>query len=278
MLIDVRHVNREVVYDLETEVVSFGPAVTGAEISEKMLSVGRFFPHGHTPSVAVGGFLLAGGQGWFFRSWGLTAEMWVLKMEVTQLKLHLKRGTDITFGTFYPEKYDPKRISDEIQDSSTLVMAASVVAYTNSLEQVAWLMAAFSDSRLPEHLISAVKPMLCNLPTRQSAGCLVAAHICPSEINMAGSLPQEYYIAAMCCWTDPDKDNVMHEKLRHVNEVAKSVACGLYVADFNTKWPVSKVMPDSAFTRFTEIRQKWDPEESFQGYRGLNNEVQNTDQ
>lgn len=82
ILFDMRHVNREVVYDADTETVSFGPAVTAAEILAKMLLMGWFFPHGHTPAVGLGGFLLAGGQGWFFRGRGLTAESWILQIEV----------------------------------------------------------------------------------------------------------------------------------------------------------------------------------------------------
>lgn len=226
LLIDMRYVNREVGYDPATEIVSFGPAVTGAEISKEMIRVDRFFPHGHTPSVAAGGFLLAGGQGWFFRGWGLTAESWVLKMQVvtasgevivaspeenadlfwaatgcgqgffgivtkfwcrtiparklyqqsllfnigegyeTVLQYLLKvaeatpkEGTDITFVTFYSDKYDPERKTDEIGDSSTLVMAASAVTYTDSQEQAISLLNAFSDSQIPtlvkQYLINA---------------------------------------------------------------------------------------------------------------------------
>lgn len=83
--------------------------------------------------------------------------------------------------------------------------------------------------------------MLCDLPTRRSAGCLVAANIRPNEAKMAGSLPQEYYAAAMYCWTDSQEDDEMHQKLCHVNGLARPISCGLYVADFNTKWPVRKV-------------------------------------
>lgn len=47
-----------------------------------MLERGRFFPHGHSPTVAAGGFLLAGGQGFFMRGWGATCQEWIVKLEV----------------------------------------------------------------------------------------------------------------------------------------------------------------------------------------------------
>jgi len=44
--------------------------------------VGRFFPHGHSPTVAAGGFTLNGGQGFFCPTWGPTVDQWVTKMEI----------------------------------------------------------------------------------------------------------------------------------------------------------------------------------------------------
>ena len=82
LLIDTRDLNRGVEYDEATGTTAFGPAVTVREMSEAMLKVGRFFPHGHAPTVGMGGFCLAGGQGWFMRGWGCTAETWLTKMEV----------------------------------------------------------------------------------------------------------------------------------------------------------------------------------------------------
>lgn len=86
VLFDMRNVNHEVIYDEKTETITFGPACNGFEMSAAMQSVGRFFPHGHTGSVALGGFLAAGGQGWFFRGWGLTCETWILQIEVVTAK------------------------------------------------------------------------------------------------------------------------------------------------------------------------------------------------
>lgn len=82
ILIDTTHINRTVHYDSATQMVHFGPAARVREISDALCKVGRFFPHGHAPSVAAGGFCLAGGQGMFMHGWGGTAETWIVSMEV----------------------------------------------------------------------------------------------------------------------------------------------------------------------------------------------------
>ncbi|KAK7214369.1 hypothetical protein V2G26_002372 [Clonostachys chloroleuca] len=82
IMIDTTNLNREAVYDRTTQEIHFGPAVRVEEISAKLASVKRFFPHGHAPTVAAGGFLLAGGQGWFVRGWGATSQTWITKMEI----------------------------------------------------------------------------------------------------------------------------------------------------------------------------------------------------
>ncbi|GAB7355900.1 hypothetical protein MBLNU459_g6547t1 [Dothideomycetes sp. NU459] len=82
VLIDTSRLHRSVKYDPETHEIEFGPAVRVREAAEELGRVGRFFPYGHAPSVALGGFCLAGGQGWFMRGWGLTVESWILRMEI----------------------------------------------------------------------------------------------------------------------------------------------------------------------------------------------------
>jgi hypothetical protein len=82
ILIDTSNLNRKVEYDLDTNEVAFGPAVRVSEASEALEKLGRFFPHGHAPSVALGGFTLAGGQGMFMPGWGPTVEQWITKLEI----------------------------------------------------------------------------------------------------------------------------------------------------------------------------------------------------
>lgn len=82
ILIDTINLNRHVDYDPVTREICFGPSCRVEELAEKLGEVKRFFPHGHAPTVGSGGFLLAGGQGWFVRGWGATSQTWILKMEI----------------------------------------------------------------------------------------------------------------------------------------------------------------------------------------------------
>lgn len=83
MLIDTRNLNRNVEYDLSNKVVSFSPGVTAQELEQYLSGIGRFFPIGHSPTVGLGGFLLAGGQGWFMRGWGLSStHSWIRQLEI----------------------------------------------------------------------------------------------------------------------------------------------------------------------------------------------------
>ena len=82
ILIDMSHLNREVIYDPQTAEVSFGPAVRVYEAWKATDSLDRFFPFGHAPDVALGGFCLAGGQGFFMKGWGATITDWIVKLEI----------------------------------------------------------------------------------------------------------------------------------------------------------------------------------------------------
>jgi FAD/FMN-containing dehydrogenase len=91
ILIDVSRLNRQVVYDEKTQQVAFGPAVRVFEAWEATNTFGRFFPFGHAPDVALGGFCLAGGQGFFMKGWGATVTDWIVRLEVV-----LPDGTVLT--------------------------------------------------------------------------------------------------------------------------------------------------------------------------------------
>lgn len=82
ILIDTVNLNRNIDYNPTTHEISFGPAVRVEELAAKMVSLNRFFPHGHAPTVGSGGFLLSGGQGWFVRGWGATNQTWINKIEM----------------------------------------------------------------------------------------------------------------------------------------------------------------------------------------------------
>lgn len=82
IMIDTINLNRGIQYDSATHEISFGPSVRVEEVAGKLKEIKRFFPHGHAPTVGAGGFLLAGGQGWFVRGWGATAQSWITKIEI----------------------------------------------------------------------------------------------------------------------------------------------------------------------------------------------------
>ncbi|EEU33648.1 uncharacterized protein NECHADRAFT_89277 [Fusarium vanettenii 77-13-4] len=82
LLIDTRNLNREITYDAATKVASVSPGHKVEDVTNYLNARGRFFPAGHSRSVAVGGFLLAGGQGCFLRGWGYTAPSWITQLEV----------------------------------------------------------------------------------------------------------------------------------------------------------------------------------------------------
>jgi FAD/FMN-containing dehydrogenase len=50
--------------DEQTGVLKVAPGMTGRMVNRLLATHGRWFPGGHCPNVALGGFLLQGGIGW----------------------------------------------------------------------------------------------------------------------------------------------------------------------------------------------------------------------
>ncbi|KAH6964713.1 hypothetical protein DER45DRAFT_627111 [Fusarium avenaceum] len=121
-------------------------------------------------------------------------------------------------------------------------------------------------------LLEAIKPALCNLPTRSSYGCVYMADtLHPDETDSVFSLPQQYYISTFSGWKSPDLTSKVHEVMKESYEKAETVASGMYIADFNgssssTHSPNIRVWTDSARARFMSIRDKYDPGRLFKGY------------
>jgi FAD binding domain len=86
ILIDLASVNNHLEYDPKTHQIIFGPGLTVRDAERFLTPQGLFFPFGHGPTVGLGGFLMAGGQGWFFPGWGLTSDRWITQMEVVTAK------------------------------------------------------------------------------------------------------------------------------------------------------------------------------------------------
>lgn len=82
ILIDTTHLNRRVEYDPATHEINFGPSVRVKELAETLRDLNRFYPHGHCPTVAAGGFHLGAGQGVGMRGWGPTYRDWLIKLEI----------------------------------------------------------------------------------------------------------------------------------------------------------------------------------------------------
>jgi hypothetical protein len=82
VLVDTRDLNRGIKYNAQSELVSFPPGSLSKKLANALSAVGQFFPFAHSPTIAAGGFLLAGGQGWFMRGWGCTSDQWVKSMEI----------------------------------------------------------------------------------------------------------------------------------------------------------------------------------------------------
>ena len=60
--------------DAATRTAIVEPAVTGERLAAALAGDGLAFPCGHCPSVALGGYVLAGGVGWNTRAWGMACD------------------------------------------------------------------------------------------------------------------------------------------------------------------------------------------------------------
>ncbi|KAJ5631956.1 hypothetical protein N7490_008295 [Penicillium lividum] len=382
ILIDTVHLNKMIDYNPQTRQVSFPPGARSKDLASALEKIGRFFPVGHDPTVAAGGFLLAGGQGWFMRGWGCTSDMWVTEMEMvmpsgdvvrasksqnedlfwaargsgqgffavvtriwgTTISMkHMfettfafnctsnfeeileaifalndrtpKYGVEVALTTFRPDRFEAG-LDEQVHDRRVF-MGVSVLAFTNTIDEAAVLVSPWVD--LPEvlkkfllvveplaeksweelfaaqdnllqrgngeryqcdsildhadiprnELIKAIKPAMCDLPTRRSVGCIYIGDYTPNELDQAISLPQHYYIATMTCWTDPSWDDRMREWMKKAYAHAAPASCGQYIADYDATQRITPVMSDRALKRFLQIRESWDPKEMFIGYHGL---------
>src|SRR6267378_3916337 len=70
MLIDLSRLNR-VTVDAAGRTATAEPAIKNTELVAALAQHELAFPAGHCPTVALGGYLLAGGQGWNQGGWGI---------------------------------------------------------------------------------------------------------------------------------------------------------------------------------------------------------------
>jgi hypothetical protein len=175
ILIDVLRLNRQVVYDEKTQQVAFGPAVRVFEAWEATNTVGRFFPFGHAPDVALGGFCLAGGQGFYMKGWGATVtRLWSRTIPAKTLYGRSfvfnvgERFEDLmTFAfdkndampnlfnecavcTMHSELLLTDSADDYVPESSPLLLMINVSAYANTLIEATNMLDVWDD--VPESL------------------------------------------------------------------------------------------------------------------------------
>jgi FAD/FMN-containing dehydrogenase len=73
MLIDLSRLNG-VTVDVATRTAVAQPAIKNTELVAALAQDELAFPAGHCPTVAIGGYLLAGGQGWNQGGWGIACK------------------------------------------------------------------------------------------------------------------------------------------------------------------------------------------------------------
>ncbi|KAL1903736.1 hypothetical protein Sste5344_010573 [Sporothrix stenoceras] len=350
ILIELDKLNRAVDYDAVSGVVSFGPAVRVEEAWKATDAVGRFFPFGHAPDVALGGFCLAGGQGFSMRGWGATITNWIIQLEVVvpsgdvviasrtqnQDVFWAARGSGQAFFGVVTRLWSrtiPKKtlyarsfvftVEESIPSSSSLLMSIHLTAYANTLSEAENLLAVWDDvpeaikslsvdakptaeiswkdffqlqhamnPRAPDQnwgihsvlndpkvprkkLIKAIKQALCDLPSRSSYGVIYMADtVDVDETDAVFSLPQKYYISTFSGWKNPELRDPIRAVMRQSYAKANTVACGMYIADFDpspesTHSRTVPVWTDTARERFMRIREKWDPHGVFPGYKAF---------
>lgn len=72
-------------------------------------------------------------------------------------------------------------------------------------------------------------------------GALLISDYYPDENDSAISLPQQYFVSTLVCWTDPASDAKMRRWTRETYTNAASIAAGQYIADFDITNRLSKV-------------------------------------
>ncbi|MBV7515719.1 FAD-binding oxidoreductase [Pseudomonas sp. PDM25] len=89
ILLDVSQL-RQLEFDQKTLQLVSGPGVTSYELSQELAQFGFGFPTGHAGNVGVGGFLLGGGLGINFGTWGPMSAFNIIALDVVTADGELK--------------------------------------------------------------------------------------------------------------------------------------------------------------------------------------------
>jgi FAD/FMN-containing dehydrogenase len=90
MLVDLRHF-KDIQIDSNNHTAVVGPANTSRELANALQKEGLAFPVAHCSTVALGGYLLGGGQAWNGESWGGAACNSISALEVVNAQGELIR-------------------------------------------------------------------------------------------------------------------------------------------------------------------------------------------
>ncbi|KAF5519207.1 FAD-linked oxidoreductase azaL [Colletotrichum aenigma] len=83
-------------------------------------------------------------------------------------------------------------------------------------------------------LARAIRPAMCDLPTKSSFGWIYMCDtLTPDENDAVFSLPQQYYISTFSGWKDSALVPKVRDTMRRTYGKASTVACGMYIADFD---------------------------------------------
>lgn len=92
ILLDLKNLNK-IELDLENNLALAQPAVRNTDLAPLLAQHGKMFTAGHCPTVALGGFLLQGGQGWNARGLGWAAE-YIKAMDIVTADGELVRADE----------------------------------------------------------------------------------------------------------------------------------------------------------------------------------------
>jgi hypothetical protein len=99
--------------------------------------------------------------------------------------------------------------------------------------------------------------VMLNLPSRRSTGFITPLEaILPG--NLAYSLPSEYYVASYVVYDKAKDDEKMKLWLKKAYSIAEKVSVGTYVADFDAKQRMTKVLNFEASLTLDYDRQGMD--------------------
>ncbi|KAM5370246.1 hypothetical protein ACJZ2D_008649 [Fusarium nematophilum] len=184
-----------------------------------------------------------------------------MKWFIEQSKATPKHGTELNACVLYPEKEKATELPDEPPAGSKLVFVVTNVAIANTFA------ADFSvDLDKP---LNAAEAKMTDIPTPRSISLCIIPRWQLNEDECAFSVPIELYFNSLLGWTDPALTPRLkrHFETRYKDMLPFSVGMFPIGFDLHNDEANPKTMSDKALARFTQIREKWDPDGLFPMYK-----------